>query len=424
MSARGRRWLWIMLAVGSAARLVIAFTTVGVPFDIESARLVGAELDDRPLHVYAILNDPMAGGDIGLSRYPYPPGFFLWIAASWVLEEASGLPFHGLISLPSIVADAAIAWSVQYFLGMRGAGERLRLAAVALVALGPTFGMVAGYQGQIDSVAILPAVLALIVWESPGVRRRALVAGVLIGVGAAVKTAPLLMLLALVPSVRSLREGVVLVSAALAVPAAALAPFFVAEPSGTATIFDYAGVPGLGGLSLVVEPSLAGDWLTNRMPLELSSWSQTLHDHAGLIVLVALAGTGLALLRYRPSAVDAAVLLWLAVYTFIPNLFLQYLVWGLPFFIMAGYLRKVALIQALLVVPALLHFTRPWPNDDIAFVYVPPMIGFVVISAVALVLFARRVVISRRSNPRGVLPPLTAPALRRRAYAADSGRTA
>jgi len=408
MSPSGRRWLWGMIAVALGVRLVIAFATEGVYFDIESMRLIGAELDDRPLQIYGLLNDQPGVEGYEVTRWPYGPVFFLWIAVAWVVDEASPLAFHGLVSVPSIAADVAIAWCVQHFLGLRGAGERARLAGAGLVLLGPAFAVVSGYSGQIDSVAIAPAALALVVWSTPGFGRRALWAGLLIGLGAAIKTPPLLMLLALLPSARSPREAVTLVAAAVAVPAAALAPFFVADPTGAATILGYGGGPGQGGLSLLVQPALAGEWLTSE-PLHLSSASETLYDNSSLVALPALAATGVFLLWSRPAPVDATVVLWLAVYTFLPNFFPNYIVWGLPFFIMAGHLRKVGLLQLLCVVPALMLYTKPWPDETIAFVYVPLMVALFMVWVVALALLVRRIVISRRKHPTGVLQPLSEP---------------
>ena len=81
------------------------------------------------------------------------------------------------------------------------AGRRWWLAgAVAgglliLVLAGWRFAFPAGY----DSVAILPALVALWVWEQPRVNRRAVVAGLLIGAGATIETVPIVMLLALIP---------------------------------------------------------------------------------------------------------------------------------------------------------------------------------------------------------------------------------
>ncbi len=164
---------------------------------------------------------------------PTPAGrtrrVFPWILAADALAGVRG-QFHGWVQLPQIVAGAAIAWLVQDHLGRRGAGERIRLVAVALVALGPSFWIISGYHGQIDALAILFAVAALWFWErsEPGLRR-AIVAGVLIGIGASFKTVPGLLLFALLPSVRSVREGAALVVPALAVPLIALVPWLVAD---------------------------------------------------------------------------------------------------------------------------------------------------------------------------------------------------
>lgn len=64
-----------------------------------------------------------------------------------------------------------------------------------------------------------------------------------------------------------------------------------------------------------------------------------------------------------------AVLLWLAVYAFGVNFFFQYLVWGLPFFVMAGYIRSTLVVQLLVLPPTLLFYLRPWHEVGVAAVY-------------------------------------------------------
>ena len=130
------------------------------------------------------------------------------------------------------------------------------------MALGPTFGMVSGYHGQFDSVAILPAVVALYLWERLETPSRGLVAGGLVGLGGIFKTVPLVMLVALLPTVRSWREAGWLLGSAAAVLVVASLPFLVAtRATYEAAVRDYHGFPGVGGLSLVVQPDLAGAWL-------------------------------------------------------------------------------------------------------------------------------------------------------------------
>ena len=170
MSPRGARLLWAMVVLGLAARLVLAFAFYGQPYDQNSFAMVREALTHSPLDVY---------GSVGEFRWPYPPAYFLWIAAADGIADLTGLAFHGLVNVPAMAADVGIAWIVQAHLGRRGADENKRLAAAGLVLLGPAFIAISGYHGQIDSVAILPAVAAVALWDSGGARR-GLAAGLLL----------------------------------------------------------------------------------------------------------------------------------------------------------------------------------------------------------------------------------------------------
>jgi len=246
--------------------------------------------------------------------------------------------------------------------------------------------VISGHHGQIDSLAILPAVVALWLWERD--RRSALAVGALVGLGAAVKTLPILLLLALMPSVRSRREGVELVAAAVAVPLLMTVPFVVADFDGTLDSLRYRGIPGIGGISLLVQPSLAESWLST-FEFDFNGASEWLRDHGSLITFGALAALAVHLLRRRPPATDGAVLMWLVVYVFGVNFAFQYLPWGLPFFLMAGYVREVALLQALLLTPTLVLYWGPYEDTDLVRAYTPFVLAAWAAFAAALVLRVR-----------------------------------
>jgi hypothetical protein len=373
-----------MIGVGVAVRVVVAFATYGLPVDIDNYRTTGDVLLDEGLNAYGALNY----GDH--YTWPYPPGFLPWILASIGLDEHAGLDFDGLIQLPQILADGAIAWLVQDFLGRRGAGERTRLVAAGLVALGPSFGMVSGYHGQLDSFAILPAVVALTVWDRSESQHRAVYAGALIGLGGCVKTVPLIMVLALLPSARTRREAVTLVAVAAALPLMAIAPFLVADPGGVRQAFTYEGLPGLGGLSLVAQPNLAESWLVT-LDFDYTEVSRTLQDNASYITGIAVLVAGAFLLRFRPPAPVAGAFLWLAFYAFGASYFAWYLVWGLPFFLMAGYVWQTALLQAVALIPTILTYTPPPKSDFWVWTYAVMMIALWIGFLIALVLLARRI---------------------------------
>ena len=378
MTARGRRLLWTVIGLGLAVRLVVAFTTYGVRFDVDAYSIVRGGLADDPLHVY---------GDFG--RWPYPPGYFLWILAAGRLEGLTDLSFSDLVQLPPIFADVAIALIVQHALGWRGASERTRLAAAALVALGPAFLVVSGFHGQIDSIAILPALVGVLLWTRTEHPQRAVAVGLLIGIGGLLKTVPLVAVLALLPWVRSWREGAVLLVSAAALPVLAFLPFAVADPDGVLQALRYRGVPGVGGISLVAQPELARAWM-NESPVDVSWLTYALIDIGGAITVAALLALAAYLLRFRPGPVEGAALVYLVLWAFGVNFFLQYVIWGFPFLLIAGYVREVAAAQALMLPAMVLAYLRPWESEVAAWIYAPTAIAMWVASVLGLIALAGR----------------------------------
>ena len=385
LSHRGVRLLWLMLAVGIAARLVVAFRTYGVAYDMHSFQAVRDGLREHAFHVYSLAN---SGPHL---RWPYLPGFFPWIASAGWLADHVGGPFHGWINLPQIAADAALAWLVQYYLALRGASERMRLAATALVILGPSFAVVSGYHAQIDQLAILPAAGALVVWErmAPGMRR-ALVIGLLVGLGIAIKTVPVLMLVVFLPRVSSKREGFTMLVTAVAVPLLALLPFLIADHDATVhALREHRALPGTGGISLVVQPGLARIWLLGQ-GVRLTSLSQFLFDHQPVIVGALLAPFALLLALRRPPPAVAATILWIAMELLGIGFAMQYVVWALPFALMAGYLWQVAGVQAALLLPTILVYHHGLLGAP-QYVYVPIMIAVWAVLMVVMMRMAIRV---------------------------------
>ncbi len=330
-----------LVALGTGIRLWIAFTNYGLKWDIDSAYIVAHWLTWHPLHVYSS------------QRYPYPGGFLPVILICRWVADITGAAFYGVWKVPSILADAGIAIALAWGLEQLGVSPRRRLAAVALVALGPSFIIISGYHGQIDASAILPALIAVILWRLDG-ERRAWQAGVLIGIGAAIKTVPILMLFALLPTVRSRREATILIGCALAIPICSLLPFAIANWHNTVGWqHENHGAPGLGGLSLVIQPSLLRGWLHN--PMYLAGWSQATKLSWKLQNYVVGAAVLLAsgfMIRKRMDAVHAAALVWLIVYVANFNWAFQYFIWGLPFFLLAGWRREAAALQLVLLLPA------------------------------------------------------------------------
>jgi hypothetical protein len=379
-----RRAVWGLIAAGTVVRLVLAFTTDGQAYDIEALRELRDALEDSGLDVYTVFLGPGDG-----ARWPYPSGFFPFaLLAGWT-SDAAGLPYTSLVRVPSILADAAIALIVQDFLARRGASERRRIAATALVALGPSFAVVAGYHGQLDSLAFLPAVAALWLWDRVPESRRALYAGLLIGAGASIKTTPVFMLLALLPSVRSWREAGTLAGAAVAVPLALTAPFLLSTPGEVREALGYRGFPGTSGLSILLQPELAEQLTRSVTPNAVVDF---LYDRGPVLVAAALVAAAVFSWRTHPEwePAERATLLWLTFYVVSPVFFFQYLVWGLPFFIMARRLGLALAVQAVALTPTILFYAAPWDSDAVAPPYAVTMIALWALFVAAFVHLARQ----------------------------------
>jgi hypothetical protein len=364
-----------LIAVGTGIRVWISLTNYGVRYDTDSARIVAHVLVTNPLSVYAT------------HRWPYPPGFFPVLLAVRSVARATGAHFWALWKIPAILGDAGIAAVLAWGLGRLGAAPRERLATVALVALGPIFVIISGYHGQLDPVAILPALLAVVIWRLAG-PGRAWRAGLLIGLGTAIKTVPLFMVLALLPTARTRREAAVLVGCAVALPLAALAPWLLAHPHETykGLTFNH-GIPGFGGLSLIIQPGLATSWLHGQLP-RVTSATWFFYRQQNLIVGLAalLAGAYVGWRRMEP--VRAAALIWLVVFVANFNWAYQYFIWALPFFLLAGWRRGVAALQLTLLLPAAeLYFGFAVPS--LVWLYVPLMaavwLAFAIATAAVLV---------------------------------------
>jgi hypothetical protein len=384
--------LWLLLGLGFVVRLVLAFKTQGSVFDLGSYVLVKDALREHPLHVYSVVNSATT------YRWPYPSGYFPVVALVATFAKLLGVAFTSLIRVPPMVADAVIAWVVQDYLRERGAGQSLRLAAAGSVALGPLFLPVSGYLGGFDSVAILPSVLAVRLWYRRQAGGRAVWAGALIGIGTALKTVPLLMVFALLPTCRSKQEATTLLGTAIAIPAVALAPFMVADPHGVVHALSWLSIPGAGGISLLVQPDLARIWLSSHPgQIHLTGLSHALQGHLGQFVLgIPLVAAFLVLARRRSAPTEASSLLWLTVFAFSVNFGPRYAIWGLPFFLMSGHVGKAMIAQAFLAVPNALIYIGPFGGSTAADVYAALMLIAWAAFAVAVTIFVVRII---RSPP-------------------------
>jgi hypothetical protein len=366
----------MLLAAALAGRLVLAFATHGDPYDLGSfAHTEAALTDGDPWDLYAQVGHPI--------RWPYPPR----------VAFHTGLPFDGVIQLPAVAADVAIAGMVAWILSRRGAAPRTALAGAALIALSPVFIADSSYHGQIDSVATLPALAGVWLWIRPD--RNALAAALLLGLAAAIKTPLALAAIALLPTARSWREAATLVGASAAVPLLTLAPFLAADAHASVRALTYEGLVGLGGLAVVLQPSLPNGWLGPGFHLKASRFAgATQWLEAGVVAAVLAIG-----MRARDRPLELVCLMFLAVFSFTLPWSYTYLVWGIPFLIVAGRWRVVTAMTALSLPVVLILYTAPH-GDALVFVYTALVIALWLVTAGGALVVARDLVRAPRRRVR------------------------
>lgn len=265
-------------------------------------------------------------------------------------------------------------------LGWSGRSELERLVGAGLVALGPLFLAVTTLQGQVDCMSAFAVLAAIAVWMRADAERRWLYAGLLLGVGAAIKTTPIFALLALIPTAVGNRERFKLAAVSVAIPAISVLPFAAAYPQTIHDIVSYHGSPGAGGINLLFQPRLALDWYTDIKVIPTATVDHLSRVGGDLALVAALVAAAYAW-RRKLDPLTSAVLVYGAVLVFGVNFFLQYAVWLLPLVIAWGRLRIAATATAVLCVPlafryawsAHLRSTPIWSATAVVHGYAPAM---------------------------------------------------
>lgn len=391
-SGRVRKWC-LIVGFAVAVRVVLALTLKSNG-DIHNMQIEESLLQHRPSEAYS--------GQPSFFTWPYLTGYFPILLGIDAISGLTGGSFAAIARLATTGANLGLVWLVNDELRYRGFSYRSRSAAALMLLFSPLLVLESGWHGQLDLAATLCAVGGIVAWGRAGIQRRALVAGLLIGLALAIKTVPGIVVLALVPHARGRRELMTLLAATAAVPLLGAAPWLWTDHhSILERLTHYHGLAGLGGLSLLAQPRTAQLWL-NGTAVPFSSLQVHLQAHGGAFVLVGLAVGTVVLIRYKPAPAVGAVLLFLIVYATAVNWTQYYLVWVLPFLLLAGWIRLSVAFQIILSLPvamvygrAILHptFATPpdlWSTGVTMGVYVPVMLALWAATVLGAVVLVRR----------------------------------
>ena len=311
----------LILLLAALARLVPAvWLPVGAGYDIDSFRMV---------------TDALLGGQevytAVLGRHPYLPFQMYIMGAMARLAAATGLPYVAAIKLPALLADVALTGLIyRAVAGTRGRSWAAYLAL--LYALNPVSLLVTAYHGQFESVTLLLLALVWYLWER---QRRGGAAGAF-GFAILNKTWPVVLFPVFFIRLRDWRERSLFSLVALGIPVLFVAGYLVAFDADPAPMLQRAlthrGVAGYWGPGAVLSPA-AAVWPA------LQAWVDGLvAARNGLLLAAALAA--LWWTRRQP-ALDALLTTLLAVFAVTVGFGIQWLVWLVPFALLAGEDRRL-----------------------------------------------------------------------------------
>ena len=348
LGGRWPRWPLILL-IAALVRLPPAlWLPVGAGFDIDSYRLVtDALLSGREVY------GAVAG------RHPYLPFQMYVMGAMARLVATTGLPYVVAMKLPSILADVALTGliyrAVVHSRPSDGRGHAWAAYLALLYALNPVSLLVSSYHGQFEAVTLLLLAGGWWLWE----QRRPAASAAAVGLAILNKTWPVLFLPVVIMRLGSWRARLGYTALALGIPVLVVVAYLMAYDADPAPMLGRAlthrGNAGYWGPSAVLVPA-AGVWPS----------LQPLADVLAALRNWLLGGAALLALWWtqRQSALDAFLTLLLAVVAVTVGFGIQWLLWLIPFALLAEqarWARVYSLAAALMLTIHLygLHMV-PW----------------------------------------------------------------
>lgn len=326
---------WLGRRAGAAAGLAAVLLVAGVVRLLPALLLpVGAGYD---IDSFRLVTDALLGGQevytASIGRHPYLPFQMYIMGAMARLADGTGLPYVAAIKLPAVLADVALTGMVYYAFRRKASPDALY--AALLYALNPVSLLVTSYHGQFESVTLVFLAAALLLWD-PGGRGR--LSAVALGLAILNKTWPVVFLPTMVWRVGGWPKRAVYAAIALGIPVISVLAYlviFAADPEPMLQrALTHRGVAGYWGPGAVISP------LAQLVPALQPVMDALVAGRNGLLaaaVLLALWWTR------RQSTLDAFLTLVLSIFVVTVGFGIQWLVWPIPFAILAREYRWLKL---------------------------------------------------------------------------------
>ncbi len=258
--------------------------------------------------------------------FNHPPILGDYIGLTWDMAGGNEQKLAFFTRLPGIIADLAVVILVLWIRRQTG---RPPWWAIALLAASPVSFMISGYHGNYDP--LIP--LGLVLVAAACLQRKALLAGVLLGLACQVKIIPLVMSPVLFFYWFHRGKAGVFTTATIATLLLGwLAPLLAVPEVFARQVLAYSSIWGWWGITYLLNisglPNLGG--VVSIQPL---SHSQILVVQVLKSFWLSAGRSTLAWRRRKEEAVELLAtmgLVWALFFTFAPGFGVQYLAWVSP----------------------------------------------------------------------------------------------
>ncbi len=306
----------ILTAVGLCLilRVPAAFLVYGTSDVTNIFALPGALFNGELLHFY--------------SRLPsnYSP-FIPWLLWPFrFLSGAAGLPFWGMIKVPSIISDCVIT-AIIFSAVLRLKSDRVSAFKAALLyAANPVSFFVTSVHGQLDPMVIMFCLAAWYYFEFAQDARDKTFSALFLGAAIAAKNYPIILLPFFLFREKTLKDRFHYLALSLLPITAFSLPYFLAAPGlFLKSVLGYAPKFGYWGYMLVLTI------LKKHFSLSLFQWLYEQGNRFGKYLLLALLAVYYQCSRGRTRLIDDIIIAFLGLLTFTSGFGSQYLIWPVPF---------------------------------------------------------------------------------------------
>lgn len=319
----------LVFAIALLIRLVpVLALPRGAEYDIESFRRVAETF----LAGEGVYSSPVVAG-----RHPYLPFQVYLIGMAMWFAKGTGLPFVAAVKLAPILADAGLVVLIFYAVRQLRNSTVLAFISSLLYAFNPVSILVSAYHGQFDAESTFLLTLSWYLWRfSNRPKRRVVLSALILGFAILNKTWPALFLPIFLLRLGSGKRCLTYSLITLAVPVIFTVLYviiFREDPSPLLRrALTHAGVPGWWGPGAVVnilrETVGWGERVLNWLTM-YSRW----------LVFI---GVGLACwITRRQDSIEALTTAILVLYVSTSGFGVQWLIWVIPFALMAGDVRGI-----------------------------------------------------------------------------------